>query len=135
MPWLYEQLTGRLRNPEGELIGVGYSGAKEHKNKPDAQAIHNEGPIPCGLYLVGTPHDTLTHGPFVLPLTPDPANEMFGRGNFLVHGDSKVAPGTASEGCIIQARDVRERLNASLDKQLRVVSGLPIPDLDGEISV
>lgn len=135
MPWTYEQLTGRLRDPDGDLIGVGYSGAGEHKNKPDSQAIHNEGPIPCGLYSVGAPHDTLTHGPFVLPLEPDPTNQMFGRAGFLVHGDSKVAPGTASEGCIIQAKDVRERLNASLDKQLLVISGFVATDLDGEISV
>jgi hypothetical protein len=81
------------------------------------------GPIPAGKYFIGTPHDTLTHGPFVLPLTPDPANEMFGRSAFLMHGDSVVDPGTASRGCIIMSRAVRKQVAASGDAELRVISG------------
>lgn len=83
--------------------------------------MKNWGPIPCGLYTIGAHVDTMTHGPFVLPLTPSPQNEMFGRSAFLIHGDSKVAPGSASEGCIILSRSVRERIAKSGDHELRVI--------------
>lgn len=122
--WTYEQSTGRLLSDAGEVVGIGYSGHGNGKNNHDAQSIHNVGPIPCGIYSQGTPRDTQTHGPFVIPLIPDPANEMFGRDALLMHGDSVHTPGTASLGCVIQARDVREKFAASKDK-LQVVSGIP----------
>jgi hypothetical protein len=104
----YEQSTGRLLNSAGTPLGVGYAGAGDGKNQPDQQQVENVGPIPVGVYDVGPPHDTAAHGPFVLTLTPHPGNEMFGRAGFLIHGDSVANPGTASQGCIIQARSARE---------------------------
>ena len=123
MCWTYEQSTGKLISDSGEVVGIGYSGLGNGRNNPQAEAIHQVGPIPCGLYTVQPPRDTQTHGPFVLPLTPDPSNEMFGRDGFLMHGDSVRAPGTASLGCIIQSRDVREKVWQSGDRQLKVVTG------------
>jgi hypothetical protein len=119
--WTYEQSSGRLLSDSGEVAGIGYSGFGDGKNKPDAEQIHQVGPIPCGSYAIGPPHDSQTHGPFVLRLTPDPANQMFGRDGFLIHGDSVHAPGTASLGCIIQSRDVREKVWKSGDHELAVV--------------
>lgn len=123
----YEQSTGRWFH-NGELLGTGYSGNGEGKNNPNKDAVHNIGPIPRGLYTIERPiHTSLApvggwpHGPFVLPLTPDPENEMFGREGFLVHGDKINAPGTASEGCIIQSRPVREAIWATGDRDLEVV--------------
>lgn len=124
MSWTYELISGRLYSDLGELIGVGYSGAGEHKNNSQSQSLHNLGPIPVGNYTIESPMDTLTHGPFVLSLTPSPANLMWGRIGFLIHGDSKVAPGTASEGCIIMSRNVREQVWTSGDHELDVVSML-----------
>ena len=120
MTWRYEQATGRILQ-DGQRVAIGYSGAGDCKNDPSAQDVHNAGPLPRGLYEIGAPVDTMTHGPYVLRLTPDPANEMCGRAGFLIHGDSKVAPGTASEGCIILRRMVREKIWDSGDKQLEVV--------------
>lgn len=82
------------------------------------QEKHNIGPLPRGLYSISDPYDTDTHGPFVLRLTPDLGNEMFGRAGFLMHGDNSTH--TASEGCIIQARAVREQVAKSGDKKLEV---------------
>ncbi len=121
MTWTYEQKTGQLSR-EGANIIRGYSGAGEGKNNPADQEIHNVGPIPRGSYTISGPVDTVTHGPYVLPLTPDPANEMFGRSSFLIHGDSKVDPGNASEGCIIMPRNIRERIWASGDTDLMVTA-------------
>jgi hypothetical protein len=126
MPWTYRQIDGLLLDPEGNLGGSGYSGAREGKNNPALQGIHNVGPIPRGDYVLGKPQTTITHGPFVLPLLAMATNNMFGRYGFLIHGDSVIEPGTASEGCIILPRDVRENIWNSPDHLLTVISG-PVP--------
>lgn len=117
--WTYEQVTGRMLQ-DGERVAIGYSGAGEGKNNPDMQDIHNVGPLPKGNYTICAPVDTVTHGPYVLRLDPDPANEMFGRAGFLIHGDSVVHPGTASEGCIILGKLIRVKIWESDDHQLEV---------------
>lgn len=109
-------------NASGHTVGVGYSGAGDGKNKPMMEKVHNVGPIPKGAYTIGAPHDTKTHGPYVLELTPHPQNTMYGRAGFLIHGDSVVDPGTASEGCIILSRPVRTSIWNSGDHALSVVS-------------
>lgn len=119
----YVQSTGELLDQEGDLIGTGYSGKGDAKNTPAAEDLHNLGPIPEGTYTMGSPVDTMTHGPFVLPLTPAETNIMYGRSAFLLHGDSIVDPGNASEGCIIMARTVRERASQEPDHLLKVISG------------
>jgi hypothetical protein len=127
--WTYVQKTGELLR-DGLHVALGYSGfddpetGQRGKNNPEMAGIEDVGPIPVGRYFIGTPHDTLTHGPFVLPLKPDPGNEMFGRSAFLIHGDSVVEPGTASRGCIIMSRAVRAQVAASGDKVLQVISGV-----------
>lgn len=120
MTWTYEQATGEMRQDK-ELVATGYSGAGICKNDPEAQDVHNMGPIPRGTYEIGEPNDTKTHGPYVLRLTPDPTNEMEGRAGFLIHGDSVVHPGTASEGCIILGKLTRQAIWESGDHQLEVV--------------
>ena len=121
MTWQYAQSSGQL-SQDGEAVAVGYSGAGEGKNNPDMQAVHDVGPLPVGRYTIGAPCDTMTHGPYVLRLTPDAANDMCGRAGFLIHGDSVVRPGTASEGCIILPRAVRENIWHSGDTELEVTT-------------
>lgn len=41
---------------------------------------------------------------------------------FRIHGDSIRAPGTASHGCIILPRAIRDRIWASGDRALQVVT-------------
>ncbi len=125
MPWIYEQATGKLwRN--GEVVAFGYSGCGEGKNNCEAQEQHNIGPIPVGSYIIGPPRDINggPHGPYVLPLVPDPKNEMFGRSGFLIHGDNIHEPGTASEGCVIMPRDIRTAVWASGDLHLEVIANI-----------
>lgn len=118
--WIYFQESGELLL-NGKYIGTGYSGAPEARNNPALEAVPNVGPIPTGDYAIGDPEDTLSHGPYVLPLTPNPSNEMYERSGFLIHGDSIKTPGTASHGCIIMQRQVREAVHLSLDTVLRVL--------------
>lgn len=122
--WRYTQSTGALDH-DGVPVGVGYSGHGPGVNNPVLQAVHDVGPIPCGLWHIGAPIDTTTHGPFVLPLTPMEGTETFGRSGFLMHGDEVAHAGEqlASLGCIILARAIREQVAASGDDVLEVVPG------------
>jgi hypothetical protein len=106
---------------DGLRVAIGYSGKGEGKNNPDMQDVHNVGPLPKGKYTICAPVDTVTHGPYVLRLDPDADNEMFGRAGFLIHGDSVVHPGTASEGCIILGRSIREKIWTGGDHNLEVI--------------
>jgi hypothetical protein len=119
--WTYFQKSGELAQ-DGNKIATGYSGAGAGKNNPEMQDVHNVGPIPQGDWTIyGPPVDTNTHGPYVLKLTAAPKTETFGRSGFLMHGDSKEHPGTASQGCIIVPRKVREQVWESGDRDLKVV--------------
>ena len=113
--WVYVQKTGELIAPDGEVLRGNYSGLGVGKNNPDAQHVVGIGPIPRGRYFMGAPFDSPEHGPHCIRLTPDAANEMFGRRGFLVHGDSISAPGMASKGCIIASRSTRLRMGAKRD--------------------
>lgn len=131
----YKQSTGELSDASGQLIATGYSGAALGKNNPALENVRNVGPAPVGVYDITGPecvgpfpcaqcggHDAHHHGPFVLRLHPRPENEMYGRAGFLCHGDNPTH--TASQGCIIMPRPVRELLAAKGgDSVLRVVHG------------
>lgn len=123
--WVWKIPEGRLYFLDGAAmtrVGQGYSGAGIYKNDPKSQGRDDEGPVPAGVYIIGAMRDTDTHGPKVLPLQPMSVNEMFGRAGFLIHGDSLTEPGTASTGCIILPRQIREKVAASPDKILLVIA-------------
>lgn len=142
--YTYEITTGNLYDNSMKFLGAGYSGTPEHRNNPSSQHLVDQGPIVEGDYTIEIPpFNSNRHGKLCIRLIPDkPTMERivkYGRNpwSFLCHGDSIKAPGTASEGCIIQSHDVRVGLvtNAAIDKHLRVVSKIQFPDPDGEISV
>ncbi len=121
--WIYEQSTGILRH-NGVVIATGYSGMGADKNQPADESVKNMGPLPEGLYTVGA---VMAEGPggtgkYVLPLTPDATDVMFGRGGFYMHGDSISHPGFASEGCIVMPYAARIAVATSPDKRLQVVA-------------
>lgn len=120
--WQYKISCGELwrLDDRPHLEATGYSGAPGFKNNSAAITRIGEGPIPPGMYTIGAPHDTDTHGPYVLPLTPDATNKMYGRDSFLLHGDSVHAPGTASKGCVCIPRSAREAVWNSGDHRLQV---------------
>lgn len=130
MPWTYVQTSGALFDPEGRSVADGYSGAGDARNNPAMQSVPFRGPIPVGRYAICAPEDTVTHGPYVLPLTPFSTNEMFGRSGFLIHGDSLKHPGDASCGCIILGRIERELIWGSSDHEIDVIATLGKPEED-----
>lgn len=132
--WIWSQSGGSLwREGEDRPTAHGYAGCCKYKNKPEFQSKANKGPLPQGFYTIvrHSEDDKRGHGPFVLRLNPDPANEMFGRAGFLIHGDSIKNPGGASQGCIIVARDVRERIWNSGDHRLQVVAAYQVSEDNG----
>jgi hypothetical protein len=104
---------------------TGYSGNGEGLNNPAMQNAHAVGPLPQGSYTIQPPHADPKVGPIAMRLAPAPANEMFGRGDFLIHGDNAQANHTASEGCIVLAHDARVAIGAAVlagDNQLEVTA-------------
>ena len=104
----YQQSTGKLTNPNGDLVGVGYSGLGDDKNVPASQDVAGKGPIPLGYWRATSVINAPDTGPFSILLEPIEGNECFGRSGFRMHGDSLEHPGEASHGCIIMPRITRE---------------------------
>ena len=122
--WVYHQSSGRLTRDDVE-IAVGYSGIGEGKNNPALQGVHDVGPIPRGFWSLGPVQCVTTsgpHGPFVIPLLPNAGTNTHGREGFLIHGDSVQHPGSASHGCIILPRAIREEMVAVHDPDLEIVA-------------
>lgn len=117
---VYHQRTGELW-VRHVLACVGYSGNAAGKNNPDLQHVQGVGPIPEGAYLIGEPSASLDHGPVALHLVPLTGTQTYGRSGFLMHGDSIGAPGTASHGCIIVPRPLREAARDDTDRLLIVL--------------
>ena len=127
----YEQNTGRFIICEYDQEGtervvyetVGYSGRAEGKNNPDLEHRKGVGPIPVGSWRIGHSfdHPRLGKLAYRLDAVSDPT---FGRGGFLIHGDSREHPGNASSGCIILNRAAREAIQFFGPKQLEVL----VPD-------
>ncbi len=115
----YSQSTGRLLQ-DGVYIGTGYAGTGVGKNDPEFQMVANVGPLPQGGYTIGSPFTDPRDGPLCFRLTPDPANEMFGRSGFRIHADSIASPGSASEGCMVFSHPIRAQIAASGDQALTV---------------
>ena len=115
--WKYVQSSGDLFL-NGQYMETGYSGAvPDGKNNPDKECVRNVGPIPRGYYNIEPARVGPT--PITLPLTADKPNYCSpSRSGFLIHGDNST--GTASEGCIIMSRGMRQTIADSKDKRLLV---------------
>jgi len=118
--WTYDQATGELKHG-GAAIAVGYSGNGAGKNNPDAQAIHDVGPIPRGAWIIGSVVEGSHLGPHVMSLIPTPLTATLGRTGFFIHGDSIADPGHGSCGCVILDPYTRGRLAETKDRYLQVI--------------
>ena len=121
MSWKWEQSAGTMTSPDGARVDTGYSGHPPHVNHTVAEALPNEGPIPRGTWSIGDPYQHPHLGPVCLNLDPAEGTEAFGRSEFRIHGDNSDLNQTASHGCIILPRVVRQLIADSGDKVLEVV--------------
>lgn len=125
---VYSQSSGRLTVfGTNQLLGVGYSGFKEGRNNPDADHEKALGPIPRGYWRIGEAYDSKRVGRLTIPLyklddTPgDDADEVTGRSAFRIHGDNSRGDQSASRGCIILNRVIRDAVSNSQHEILRVI--------------
>ena len=90
-------------------LGTAYAGNGACVNDASMTWVKEHGPLPVGRYFIGAPQDRPgSVGVFALPLEPDPANDMMGRGSFWIHGDNPAMDHSASDGCVVAARAIRE---------------------------
>jgi hypothetical protein len=115
--WQFDTQTGLL-SQDGSAAGMGYSGFGSDKDNPAAQNVPDCGPIPEGLWQLGTATSQTHLGPIAIPLTPLPQTTTFGRTGFWIHGDSVRHPGQGSHGCIVLPRPARAQIANSGDDLL-----------------
>jgi len=130
LTWIYQQSTGNWSHVDDQTgattnVGSGYAGAGAGLNNPDMQNIPNVGPLPQGGYTIGPQQNNVTNNGTQLPasmiLTPDLGNNMYGRGGFLFHGDNPAQNQTASSGCPVGSRTLRNQVSGSGDNRLQVI--------------
>ena len=123
LDWVYSQSTGALTyvdsNNNSTNVGTGYSGTGQGRDNPAMQDVPSIGPIPQGTYDIGSARRSPNTGPATMSLTPQAGTDTFGRDLFRIHGDN--ATNDASQGCVILNRTIRNQINQSTDRVLRVV--------------
>lgn len=112
--------TGKFVSKDGTILARGYSGQGKGLNNPELQTAVGEGPIPVGLYSIAGKRDSSNTGPVTMDLTPAKGTDTLGRSLFRIHGDNKAMNFTASHGCIILPRTVRDIISRSGDRDLLV---------------
>jgi hypothetical protein len=116
MAWVYQQSTGRLTR-DGVLIATGHAGCGEGRNNASLQHVRDTGPLPQGVWRILPPQDPVRRmGPLAMPLEPV-EGELFGRDDFLIHGDA-----VPSTGCIVLPHDIRQMIADSGDAILQVIA-------------
>lgn len=124
--WTWDQSAGELRR-DGAFVGKGYAGNGRGKNNPSLQGVRGVGPLPRGKWKLTGVYNSKNTGPYTVTLHAvdavpgDDTHQPTGRGAFRIHGDSIKNPGTASRGCIVLPRVLRERMWKSGDHDLEVV--------------
>jgi len=116
--WRYQQSTGDLYHL-GSYEGKGYSGHGEGVNNHALEADQGIGPIPCGMWRIGHSRTSHNTGPITMDLTPV-GHDANGRSLFRIHGDNSAMNETASRGCIILGRSIRQVIAMSNDHDLQV---------------
>lgn len=125
--WIWDQSAGELRR-NGEVVSRGYSGNGRGVNNPARQAAPGVGPVPRGRWKLVSVANSGNTGPFTITLhaadaTPgDDRHDETGRSAFRIHGDNVHLNRTASHGCIILPRAIRELMWRSGDRDLEVVA-------------
>lgn len=110
---VYDVAKGLCWLREGDAVtrlGKGYSGHYPFVNDPTASDRPHLGPIPRGSYRVCAAFDHARLGPCVMFLEPMKGTQTFGRGGFFIHGDNYLLNRSASSGCIVLARGLRETI-------------------------
>lgn len=110
------------------FIGNGYSGREAGLNNPAMQGVQDVGPIPVGTWSIGPAFTHALAGPVTMRLMPVAGTNTLGRDGFMIHGDTAVhaanptPDNSASHGCVVLARNLRDQIAASDDRSLIVTA-------------
>lgn len=113
MAWKYTQKLGGLFHPDGNWMTTGYAGREKGLNNPAMEQVENTGPLPRGIYKMERVEDHPRLGPLSIRLRMT-EGESHGRHSFFIHGDNAAMNKTASHGCIVVNRRVREAMAAAV---------------------
>lgn len=87
--------------------------------------VNNYGPLPAGTYTIGSEQDNVLRNGKTrddsMRLYSDPGTWTYERGGLLIHDDNGVHNHSASEGCIVMDKKIRNKIGNSHDHILRVV--------------
>jgi len=120
--WTWDQSAGALSRA-GKIVSTGYSGQGRGLNNPAMQAATAIGPIPRGKWTITALRlSGASTGPYTLVLVPDEGTDTEGRSEFRIHGDNARLNHSASHGCIILPRAIREAIWKSADHALEVIT-------------
>lgn len=108
--FLYQVKSGRfsLRGDATDeaFLALGYSGRGAYLNDPAGESFVGLGPIPAGKWRIGQAVNHSRLGPQAIRL--DREKIPYGRSGFFIHGDNPRGDFSASNGCIILGREVRD---------------------------
>ncbi len=119
MTWQYKISTGQIWR-DGSFEGQGYSGHGDAVNDPTKTAIPGVGPIPVGRYKIGPARTSANTGPLTMNLDPVGHNAL-DRSLLRIHGDNALGNRSASHGCLVAGRAIRQAISSSGDTDLEVV--------------
>lgn len=116
----YQITTGKVWL-DNVLIGKAYSGKKEAIGQTDKENVKGVGPIPEGDWHISNWTSDGHLGPVISRLTPIDVPKLYGRSGFYIHGDNKSVNFSASNGCIIMNRKMREKIRDSKASVIKVI--------------
>lgn len=111
----YEQGTGTLLLGNGGYLvpfAVGYAGAPGYINSPAHEHIASKGPLPRGEYEMWVHKHPRFAAPAIMLKQGKPETSWHGRSGFWIHGDNAKGDRSASSGCIILGKPVRDAIAA-----------------------
>lgn len=118
--WIYSQTSGNLWDDRGMVVAAGYSGGGEGLHNSALEAVKNVGPIPRGMWVLTEVYNSKSVGPYAIAMEPSNHNAL-GRTYFRIHGDNRHGNKTASNGCVILPRVIREKIWQSGDRLFLVI--------------
>ena len=126
---VYSQSSGLMYLEDDDrnriALARGYSGHGTSINDPDSEGFVGRGPIPRGVWKVGSPIDSRTMGKHCIPLSPI-GHDAHHRSGFYIHGDNNRGDRSASTGCIIMT-SIRRAVMAR-----RICGGMIIHPVEAE---
>ena len=106
----------------GAVLDIGYSGFGPHQDNPASEHLVGKGPIPRGTWYISEVQNRTDTGPLSVRLLPQDGWEVpGGRSGFYVHGDNRQRNHTASRGCPIFPRYIRQFLSNYVGRRFIVV--------------